>query len=560
MNIKTGDCGYAAAIAATPFGYSVMLRLDFNMTALGYIPVLVLVVSLMTALVQASLPDEITPSMEMARERAPAIFNALNNAMRQWGSSLHHNGMSVFLATVPENVLLHHGNVRETSPTEPEWLAYEIEHAELFARTWLQQKPVPAVLAQSEPVPSAQKQVRRTADQKFRGWMHVYRSTRPLHYLYIDGMAGAKTAMGTLDSQDLLLRKNGTGGNAGSILGERQRAADLCALVRPWGLQGVIRMEAGFEIIQCDFSDGLEQVQALRRAKDDAAGDIGDGRGLRGLEFLRGLAERYQDIGAQRTVVDYSSMVSAFFFPLNLTNPDGDRPDLPRLLSVGAAGLTAIRHYLETTIERRHHGNDCFKPDWQGVTDLIVGRYADRLKFMATEIDSPESMAIEAAFLLDIYIDYPDEDDGNDIDRAAAIDRCTHYYLHNPVPLSATYPANVTNQLIHTALATVTDEICTALFHVRDLVSGYGMLSHSERETALAASVKTLQSLIAYLGWARFKRCPACGIGEICMIPMWPMGTVELYEKPSCCNGTDSLDGENYWGEWSWSAAGEGKA
>src|ERR1700712_1779421 len=74
------------------------------------------------------------PSKPHARRRGPEIFNAVHNAMRQWGSSLHHNGMSFFLATVPKGVLLHHGNSSPLSPEDPDWLAYEIEHAENFAR------------------------------------------------------------------------------------------------------------------------------------------------------------------------------------------------------------------------------------------------------------------------------------------------------------------------------------------------------------------------------------------------------------------------------------------
>ncbi|KAJ9620130.1 hypothetical protein H2203_007895 [Taxawa tesnikishii (nom. ined.)] len=78
---------------------------------------------------ESSSPAPATPSSNPNH-----IFNAIHSSMRQWGSSLNHNGMSAFLATVPEGVQLYHG----TSNSEPvegmEWLAFEPEHALLFAR------------------------------------------------------------------------------------------------------------------------------------------------------------------------------------------------------------------------------------------------------------------------------------------------------------------------------------------------------------------------------------------------------------------------------------------
>jgi hypothetical protein len=43
------------------------------------------------------------------RENAHYIFNAIHGAMRQWGSSLKHNGMSFFPATIPNKTLFYHG-------------------------------------------------------------------------------------------------------------------------------------------------------------------------------------------------------------------------------------------------------------------------------------------------------------------------------------------------------------------------------------------------------------------------------------------------------------------
>lgn len=67
------------------------------------------------------------------------IFNAIHSSMRQWGSSLNHNGMSFFLATVPAGTPLYHGTSSEDFVKGIEWLAFEAEHASIFA--WPERAP-----------------------------------------------------------------------------------------------------------------------------------------------------------------------------------------------------------------------------------------------------------------------------------------------------------------------------------------------------------------------------------------------------------------------------------
>lgn len=61
------------------------------------------------------------------------IFNAIHNSMRQFGSSLHHNGMSFFIATVPAGTHLYHSGMYDDKAVQgTEWLAFEPEHALIF--------------------------------------------------------------------------------------------------------------------------------------------------------------------------------------------------------------------------------------------------------------------------------------------------------------------------------------------------------------------------------------------------------------------------------------------
>ncbi|EME40873.1 hypothetical protein DOTSEDRAFT_74432 [Dothistroma septosporum NZE10] len=68
-------------------------------------------------------------------DNANHIFNAIHSSMRQWGSSLNHNGMSLFIATVPEGTELYHGTSKADRINGTQWLAFEPEHALVFARS-----------------------------------------------------------------------------------------------------------------------------------------------------------------------------------------------------------------------------------------------------------------------------------------------------------------------------------------------------------------------------------------------------------------------------------------
>ena len=354
------------------------------------------------------LVDNYGPSIEIARENGPQIFNALHSSLRQWGSSLKHNGMSFFPARIPANTTLYHGT--HTQGQDPvkgmEWLAFEIEHAEVFARS-MGRRPggppgerPPGGGRPGEPghggppdennpewKPFSPPPVERVDDQTYAspdgvpppgrgmpGYLQMYRTNRELsRLLYIDGMSAGKTSMGTLDTQDIVLR-NVT--DSTMPWADYQRAKDLCALGVEWGLEGFIRMEAGFELILCNFTDGLDFLSARKTPQYDRPEGYDE---MSRFEYMRGVAARYQGITAGRLTIDHSAMVSAFFYPLNLTNPDQSRPDLPRLVSseVEAIGhlKSDLRQVLSLDRPQQHSGID-----WQGVVDMIVTRYSDRLQ------------------------------------------------------------------------------------------------------------------------------------------------------------------------------------
>lgn len=158
--------------------------------------------------------DEYGPNIASATENANLIFNAIHSSMRQWGSSAQHNGMSFFPAYIPEGTLLYHGSTRAERPEHLEWLAFEIPHAEMFARGRIIRRPRNDSRDENEVEAEAESDVdpRNMSPEQLWSWMmppgydilpgylQIYQANRPLKVLYLDGSKHE-----VLHSQSLLL-------------------------------------------------------------------------------------------------------------------------------------------------------------------------------------------------------------------------------------------------------------------------------------------------------------------------------------------------------------------
>src|SRR5699024_4722576 len=97
-------------------------------------------------------------------------------------------------------------------------------------------------------------------------------------------------------------------------------------------------------------------------------------------QWARAVTERYDGIGGDRVRIDFSSMVSAFWFPVNISNTDPTRPDLPRLAAASPDEWTDIKaHVNKVFVEPRR-----YTVNWQAVVDMIVTRFSNRFALMAS--------------------------------------------------------------------------------------------------------------------------------------------------------------------------------
>ncbi|KAJ5967617.1 hypothetical protein N7501_003865 [Penicillium viridicatum] len=525
------------------------------------------------------------------------MFNVIQDSMRQWGSSLHHNGVSFFLASVPAGTQFYHGTSKATPVNGTEWLAFEPEHAMVFARP--RRGPPPHLPSDDDdddtkPQDGGHGELRKrehhdadekhhgppgsrppkTFDENESGYLHTYAAAKDLRLLYLDGMSAAKTSKGTLDSQDAILFDGALDDSPSRGNGqENERARLACEMAEnEWEgrIDGVLRMEAGFEIILCDFERDLTPVRItqVKRNSEGQRGPRGNrkhgdrdgphreeddkhhgghgprkedddrkrqgpggpggpggpphggpGGGPDSSRWMRAITARYNGIGGNRVSLNFNHFVTAFSHNIDLFQ---DNSTLPRLVSLSPGGRAFLRAEVTRLILTQNPAD--VSEDWQAITDMIVTRYSKELSyFVSGSIDSIEQLQSEIERVLSPFIDYSERDD------VAESERCATQFL----PSGALGSGGLAEQAVYG----VAHKICSSLIE-------------AGKEKELESAAQVVRDLVGYLDWATWKECSGCAANEICVVPIWPMGTIQDYESPQCKDASNPYDqgGESYWG------------
>ena len=475
------------------------------------------------------------------------VFNAIHSSMRQWGSSLNHNGMSFFLATVPQDVLLHHGGSLNYRLHGMEWLAFEPEHALNFAwarcedeesisidkaqlspKWWLDwehhlmsedNEGTQAILMQGGKPPRSPLQPCLKP-----GWLHTYITSRDLHLLYLDGQSAAKSKMGTLDAQDYILARNFSLDGPG--YGDWSRAQALCKIAATdydHRIDGYLRMEHGFEIILCDFAD-VDLVNILRADKTREEHKFMPAWS-EFFEFFETVTSRYDGIGARRATLNYDNFVSAYTYIDTELIPDSS--DLPRLNNVSNATADRIFDDVKSLVLT----NDFPSPthpttDWQAIVDAYIARSSKRLqRLISSDITNSTRLSFEIELILRPYLN------GTYLADPTTITRCANAYI--PTSLTSIPLSNRT--LAHYATLAVSTAICS-------------VLHTAMQTTTLTTQRRMLTELMSMLDWTTWKGChPSCEVNEICFTAIWPFGSQIDHDTPNCKNAQEIGESRGYW-------------
>ena len=522
---------------------------------MALLPLFIACYSLLTVAFSLS-PSALSTSSQDVDDMPNArhIFNAIHSSMRQWGSSLNHNGMSFFLAAVPKDTQFYHGRGSETPVAGMDWLAFEPEHAMLFAVAFDRppddpQKPPKdskddesmlmqdnikwwpqLILTDSTSLSTQDPLDNRPHPGRPRnlrpGWLHTYSTNKDLNLLYIDGMSAGKSRKGTLDSQDNVLLNESP---PDKIWNDPQRARKLCAMARDrWSgrIDGFLRMEAGFEIILCSFLDSLDVVRITRALLPKSMRRAGPGMGrMDGGDFFsyyQAITARYNGIGGNRVALNYDKFVTAFEYSgLDLfTSPDGR----PRLQNVSQDNLHQIMGDLDDPVMDTEFLAPTERSlNWQAIADEVVERYSKRLwSLTSIEFSNATDLTADLNRLLRPFVDYDDRNE------SAEIERCSLQFIpHSKLDHNGT--------LAKRAIQSISREICATV------------LSASKSDS-MERAIGELRNLIQKLNWTTWKHCAGgCESNEICLTPIWPYGSVEDGKTPNCVNSSAFLGHRGYW-------------
>jgi hypothetical protein len=216
---------------------------------------------------------------------SPYIFSSVQGLSQQWSNTFFPNGHTITSCSIPKHTLLYHGRHDSKNPPSPEWLAFDMEMSngimgnmrDSRLLTYRTSKKVDCIYfdgmsanlmgsgtetqmtflyGDSESVPQRQRPRRPPGGSHGR---------RPPSYRHPPPVNGILLEMPDVDN----LRDDRQGWNP--LADEYFRANGLCEWIKDkklggpgWGYEGIVRMNAGFELIWCDFnSSSLTLVSNL---------------------------------------------------------------------------------------------------------------------------------------------------------------------------------------------------------------------------------------------------------------------------------------------------------
>ncbi|KAJ7671252.1 hypothetical protein DFH06DRAFT_980293 [Mycena polygramma] len=464
------------------------------------------------------------------------IFEEVNSLLQHWPNTRYRNGHSIVPGTIPTGTLLYHGRANNSMSSTPEWTSTDPEHSYNFCGHEM-----------------------ATADNSSGCWHLTVVATRPLKVLYFDGSSAAKMKDGTMDVQDLLVWGDV---DPARWAAERERINKMCAWGKDFGIDGYLRMEMDFEVMLCDFHNGVELVSAdflqswvprhveppLWNAYPEYP-EFSNVTDILRFEMVRAGAWHNHHPGETRAVLDLTRLVS-FYDPALTPSLLAHRAGKPRWdhrqQNISAADLAAVQERLKSVLDpgNTEMGSGV---DWRTLFRVVVDRYADRLELLqyllkSTTADNAaertKTMQRQLRVMLTPYILFsvrPSAAADNDAWAGPVWRGCaTRHteYIHT----SLTARLTQSERLLLGALDETNREVCRSIVRmwVAGVRAGFDeflpippkeafQVGHEKLSLVLDGWREETQALMAWLDWSVWVKCrPACGVEEICYLPTWP--------------------------------------
>ncbi|KAH9839790.1 uncharacterized protein C8Q71DRAFT_855099 [Rhodofomes roseus] len=464
------------------------------------------------------------------------VFQSLASLLQMMPNSKYPIGHSIARATIPQGTLLHHGRHVGGCPSM-DWIAFDPEHAMLFAFG-------------------------------MNGTLQTYITTRDLQLVYFDGSSGNARG-GTVDTQDILF----WGEPGKREKHELDRLVDGCTWAKQYGMDGILRMEFDFEIMYCDFSQGLELVSTMSSinpwADDDPSGLPSQGPTLPGGHCTPGAtfhgltkesldAENLQISSQTLGIPPFSYPkgwkgilpsvdVQAFFAGTWHNRFPGEtrvRVDPSSLISLFDPALTSLAE------ARRSMTRDQYRPaniskadmarwradiadvmardltvksaiDWQSLARVIQERFGDRERGLAR---------VRKQLIVSLIPYMPRANIGKPEWFAAIARNCAVRFTDHLPRTGFTKQEH----LLYHAVEEVLHEIC------RVYTEAWVDAFDAEKPAALVQELLAkwrdeFDLLMEWLDWPVWIKCdPACGVEESCWVPQGQPWTPDGDHEPRC--------------------------
>ncbi|TFY61120.1 hypothetical protein EVJ58_g4708 [Rhodofomes roseus] len=496
------------------------------------------------------------------------VFQSLASLMQLKPNSKYPNGHSIVRAGIPAGTLLYHGSMT-TNYRSRDWMAFDPEHAFIFALG-------------------------------SNGTLFTFTTTRELHFIYFDGCSANKDG-GVVDTQDIFfwgdLRRTGN-----SILDEIARINDGCEWAKSHGIDGFIRMEWDFEIMYCDFSQGVEVVSAVRTnngvpdqhqfhdlvlpvttpTTEQLSGQRSSRALYHGLwrdDFLMSKPPRnpvnrttlippkgwkgtlpftflesrhagawHNDFPGELRVRVYPSTIISFFDPALTSLVDARRSQKRedyRAGNISEPDIARVRADIAEMMSRDWSPGARGDVDWVGLAHVVQDRFAYRLPYMHYLLHSPatnvsERLEVVRKQLVASLIPYMPRHDhiGTNVWFADTARGCAESFT-KALPVERLTKQEI---LLKNAVDEVLHEICRVYTEAwADAFDAEG-----KSEDVLTGFMHEwsgqFDELMEWLDWPVWTKCdPACGPDEYCLLPQlkwWWWFGAE----PTCV----SMDDETY--------------
>jgi hypothetical protein len=393
--------------------------------------------------------------------------------------------------------------------------------------------------------------------------MWTYVSNRDLRVLYFDGVSAQLGPSGVLDSQEVFLARKG-----GVFVGkgwwdDYARLHALCEWGRDKGIDGFVRMNTAFELMWCDFHEGLDLISKLNVTPPDTInqhmgslpGTMNCAQGLRSttsedsllpwyhqlsnlmaeppepppeairrsplalasrFEWLRAAIRRHRSPQPGVKLIP-SGMVS--FYAPDLTSLSPSREGLGMYLhrlwnNISDSDAASVVDRVEQVLRR----DDLWTEEgvqWPSIVDQIVENWSDRIEQLNFTLYNPRLNAsavvrdvqLLAYTLLNPYLDTSVLPHMRSSDPALwlppTLERCigshSHFIAHEQLTDE--------ERLLKASVETVLGRLCRYAGHI--LAQS---LTWYKEEDLVSAWIRDTAILMTWLDWPTWVRChPECG-------------------------------------------------